>query len=46
MKMTFTLNGHEVTGDYSPDQTLFAWCREHGIKSVKGGCLSSRSFYP
>ncbi len=41
MKMTFTLNGREVTGDFAPDQTLFNWCREHGIKSVKCGCETS-----
>lgn len=41
MKLTFTLNGREVTEDAAPDQTLFAWLRAHHIKSVKCGCETS-----
>ena len=41
MKITFTLNGREVTEDVAPDQTLFSYCRAHSLKSVKCGCETS-----
>ncbi len=41
MEITFTLNGRPMTQDVQPDQTVFSWCRAHGIKSVKCGCETS-----
>ena len=38
MKISFTLNGRPVTEDVPADQTLFSYCREHALKSVKCGC--------
>ena len=41
MKISFTLNGRPVTEDVPADQTLFSYCREHALKSVKCGCETS-----
>ena len=41
MEISFTLNGRPMTQDVQPDQTVFSWCRAHGIKSVKCGCETS-----
>ena len=41
MQIRFTLNGREVAEDVAPDQTLFSYCREHSLKSVKCGCETS-----
>ena len=41
MKISFMLNGRPVTEDVPADQTLFSYCREHALKSVKCGCETS-----
>lgn len=38
MKVTFYLNGVQVSYDVRPDEYLASTLREHGVKSVKIGC--------
>ena len=45
MKISFTLNGRPVNEDVPADQTLFSYCREHALKSVKCGRIAAEPFF-